>query len=60
MMEWLECGTNNCKMWLSMMVPDEVDMEHEVVKWDLCIVKEMNVAKGEKELLRKEVGELRM
>ena len=42
-----------------MMVPDEVDMEHEVVKCGMCSVKEMNVQKGEKELLRKEVGELR-
>ena len=25
-----------------MMVPDEVDMEHEVVKCGMCIVKEMN------------------
>ena len=52
---WLECGTANCKMWMSMMVPDEVDMEHEVVKCGMCIVKEMNVVKGEKDLLRKEV-----
>ena len=55
----LGCGTTNGKMWMSMMVPDEVDMEHEVVKCGMCIVKEMNVVKGEKELLRKEVGELR-
>ena len=41
------------------MVPDEVDMEHEVVKCGMCIVKEINVVKGEKELLRKEAGELR-
>ena len=41
-----------------MIVPDEVDMEHEVVKCGMSIVKEMNVVKGEKELLRKEVGEL--
>ena len=40
-------------------MPDEVDMEHEVVKCGMCIVKEMNVVKGEKELLRKEVGELK-
>ena len=57
--KWLECGTTNCKMWMSMMVSDEVDMEHEVVKCGMCIVKEMNVVKGEKELLRKEVGEWR-
>ena len=44
---------------MSMMVPDE-DMEHEDVKCGMCIVKEMNVVKGEKELLRKEVGELRV
>ena len=36
-----------------MMVSDEVDMEHEVVKWGMCIVKEMNVRKGVNELLRK-------
>ena len=48
--KWLECGTTSCKMWMSMMVPDEVDMEHEVVKCGMCIVKEMNVVKGEKEL----------
>ena len=41
------------------MVPDEVDMELEAVKCGMCIVKEMNVVKGEKDLLRKEVGELR-
>ena len=29
-MEWLECVTTNCKMWMSMMVSDEVDMEHEL------------------------------
>ena len=43
--KWLESGTANCKMWMSMMVPDEVDMEHEVVKCGMCIVKEMNVVK---------------
>ena len=48
--KWLECGTTNGKMWMSMMVPDEVDMEHEVVKCGMCIVMEMNVMKGEKEL----------
>ena len=47
MIEW------HCKMWMSMMVPDEVDMEHEAVKCGMCIVKEMNVVKGEKDLLRK-------
>ena len=57
--KWLECGTTNCKMWMSMMVPDEVDMEHAAVKCGMCTVKEMNVVKGEKDLLRKEVGELR-
>ena len=41
------------------MEPDEVDMEHEVVKCGMCIVNEINVVKGEKELLRKEVGELK-
>ena len=58
--KWLEYGTTNCKIWMSMMVPDEVDMEHEVAKCGMCIVKEMNVVKGEKEPLRKEVGELRV
>ena len=43
--KWLECGTTNCKMWMSMMVPDEVDMEHDVVKCGMCIVKEMNGVK---------------
>ena len=62
MMEWhgmalsASSGTINCKMWISMMVPDEVDMEHEAVKCGMCIVKEMNVVKGEKNLLRKKVG----
>ena len=57
--KWLECGNTNCKMWMSMMVPDEVDMEYEAFKCGMCIVKEMNVMKGEKDLLRKEVDELR-
>ena len=52
-------GTTNCKMWMSMMVPDEVDIEHEVVKCGICIVKEINGVKGEKDLLKKEVGQLR-
>ena len=42
-----------------MMVTDEVDMEHEVIKCGMCIVKKINGVKGEKELLRNEVGELR-
>ena len=42
-----------------MMVPDEVDMEHETFKCDMCIVKEMNVMKGEKDRLRKVVEDLR-
>ena len=42
-----------------MMVPDEVDMEHDVVKYGMCIVKGMNVVKGEKDLSRNEVEELR-
>ena len=46
--KWLEGGTTNCKMWMSMMVPDEVDMAHEVVKCGMCIVKEMNVVKERK------------
>ena len=57
--KWLECGTTNCKMWMLMMVPDEVHMEHEAVKCGMCIVKEINVVKEEKELLRKEIGELK-
>ena len=57
--KWLECSTTNCKMWMLMMVPDEVGMEHEVVKCGMYIVKDMNVVKEEKKLLRKEVGELR-
>ena len=36
------------------------DMEHEVVKCGMCMVKEMNVLKRENELLRKEVGEMRL
>ena len=42
--KWLECGTTNCKMWMSMIVPDEVDIEHESVIGEL----------------KKEVGELRV
>ena len=38
-----------------MMVPDEVYMEHAVAKCGMCIVREMNVVKGEKELLRREI-----
>ena len=38
-----------------MKVPDEVDMEHEIVICGMCIVKEMNGVKGDNELLRKEV-----
>ena len=45
--KWLECVNTNCKIWVSMMVPDEVDMEHEVVKCGMCIVKENNVGKGD-------------
>ena len=36
-----------------------MDMEHEVAKCGMCIVKEMNVVKGEIELLMQEVGDLR-
>ena len=53
-------GVWHCKMWMSMMAPDEVDMAHKVVKYGMCIVKEMNVVKRENDLLRKEVGELRL
>ena len=45
-------------MWMLMMVPDEVDMEHGIVKCGMCIVKDMNIMKGKKELLRNEVVEL--
>ena len=38
-----------------MMVPDEVDMEHEAVKCCMCIVKELNVVNGEQDLLRKKI-----
>ena len=54
----LGCGTAYRKMGMSMMVPDEVDMELKVVKCGMCIVTEMNVGKGDNELLRKEVGGL--
>ena len=30
--KWLEYGSTNCKMWITMMVSDGVDVEHEVVK----------------------------
>ena len=33
-------GSPNCKMWISMMVPDGV--EHEVVKCGMCIVMDIN------------------
>ena len=56
---WSECGTTNCNMWMSMMVPEEVDMEHEAFKCGMCIVKEMNVIEGEKDMLRNVVEELR-
>ena len=43
-----------------MMVSDEVDMEHEVVKCGMCIVNSsFSPLKGEKEVLTKEVRELR-
>ena len=42
---------SNCKMWISMMVPDGVDVEHEVVKCGMCIVKEMNDFRKENESL---------
>ena len=45
--KWLGCGTTNCKMWMSMIVPDEVYMEHEVVKCGMCIVKDVSVVKGD-------------
>ena len=52
--KWLECGTANCKMWMSMMVPDEVDMEHEVCQmWyvhckgdECCERRERSVEEG--------------
>ena len=40
--------------------PNEVNMEHEVVKYGMCIVNEMNVGKGENKLFKKEVGELKL
>ena len=58
--KWLKCGTTNCKMWMSMMVPDEVDMEHEVVKCGMCIVKDKELLKKKVGELMKEVGELRV
>ena len=33
-----------CK-WLSMMVPDEVDIKHKVAKCGMCMVKEVDVLK---------------
>ena len=30
--KWLECGHLNCKDWMSMMVQDGADVEHEVIK----------------------------
>ena len=41
--KWLECGSTNCKMWMSMVVLNQVDMEHEVVKCGMCMVTEVNV-----------------
>ena len=47
-MNWMECGSPNCKMWMMwMIVPYGVDVEHEVVKCGMCIVKEMNHLKRE-------------
>ena len=50
-------STTNCKIWMSMMVPDKVDMEHEVVNCGIYMVN-MDVVKRENE--SKEVGELRL
>ena len=43
---------------MAMMVPDEMDMEYEIVKCGMCMANEMNVAKREIELLMEEVGNL--
>ena len=45
--KWLECGITTCKMRMSIMVPNEEDMEHEVVKCGMFIVEEMNAVKGD-------------
>ena len=45
---------------MSMMVPDGVDVEHEVVQCAMCIVKEMHKLKNENEMLRKEMEEMRL
>ena len=38
------------------MVPDGVDVEHEILKCGMCIVNERDVLQRENEYLRKEVG----
>ena len=58
--KWMECGSPNCKMSISMMVPDGVDVEHEVVKCGMCIVKEINDLRKENESLGNEVKEWKM
>ena len=45
-------------MW--MMMPDEVDVEYAVVICGMCMVTEVNVLKRENELLKNDVGELRL
>ena len=50
---WLGCGSTNCNIW--MIAPDEVDMEHEVVKCGMCMVNEVNILKRGNEWLNKEV-----
>ena len=58
--KWLECVNLNCKIWMSMMVPYRVDMEHEVLKCGRCTVKYMNELMIENEKLGKEVDEMRL
>ena len=41
-------------MWILMMLTDGVDVEHEVVKCGICIVKEMNDLKKKIKVLKKE------
>ena len=42
--KWLQCGNPNCKVWMSMMVGY---VEHEVIKCDMCLAKDMSVLKKE-------------
>ena len=29
--KFLECGSQNCKVWMSMMLPEGVDVENEML-----------------------------